>query len=804
MKHMKKTLSLLLTAVMLLSVCCAGLFAQALVSYGSCGPYCSYQLDESGVLAISVSTGTSTMNDYSGSSPAPWKTHASKIKKITIGKGVTNIGAYAFNGLTAVTDVVMDKTVTKIGLFAFQDTTSLNRIYYNGTREQMKSVTVLSGNERFTAAAVLYTNEIGTIALTVTPPKVGDKVSTDGIKAPEGLTFNSVYWTRKNSSGIYAQTTDTTFQAGGEYGIYVSFSAKTDYSVYSSANATVNGETATFKKNSPNNYSVSYRFDKLKAEVSSVAITGLSAPSYGATISTSGIKASAGFIISDSYWTKKNSSGIFAKTTDTTFQRGGEYGLYVSGKIADDYTAAATVTATIGGKSATVQKNGPNYGISCRYDAVKQNVWVTFDPDGGTLSDSEKTKIVTVDGTYGALPTPTKSGKSFDGWYDGSTKITSTSTVTKDANHTLKAHWKDKTPTTVTVTFDPNGGTMLLTEQKRTVTVGSAYGTLPDTVRSGYNFLGWYDGDTLIAADTTVSKTADHTLKAKWESKSTPHTEHTYDAGKVTKEATCTATGEMTYTCTVCGSTKTETIPKAAHAYGDAVVTKKATCTATGEQSYTCTVCGGSYTEVIPKAAHAFVEETTPATLKKSGEVTGTCSVCGETARLRVIYRPKTYTLSANKFTYNGKAKTPSVTVTDAKGKIIDPENYTVSYSNNKQVGAAKVKIVFSGDYSGTKTVKFKILPKKTGIKKLTAGNGAFKATWKQNKTGDGYQIQYATNSKFKSAKTININDASVTAKTVKKLLAEKTYFVRIRTAKVVGSKTYYSDWSKTYKIKTK
>ena len=880
MKHMKKTLSLILTAVMLLSVCSCVLFAQALIGYGSCGPYCNWQLDESGVLAITVSTGTSTMNDYSGSNAAPWKTNASKIKKITIGKGVTNIGEYAFNGLTAVTEVTLDKTVTKIGLFAFQDVTSLNRVYYNGTRDQMKSITVASGNERFSAAPVIYTHEIGTIALTVPAPKAGDKISTDGITAPEGIQFNDMYWSKKGAGGIYSKTTDTTFQAGGEYSFFVSFSPKTDYSIYSSVNATVNGETATFKKNTPTNYSISYRFEKLIGEVSSVAITGISEPSYGATISTSGIKASAGFNISDSYWTKKNSSGIYAKTTDTTFQRGGEYGLHVSGRIADDYTAAASLTATIGSKSATVQKNGPNYGISCHYDAVKQNVWVTFDPDGGTLSDSEKSKIVTVDSTYGALPTPTKSGKSFDGWYDDSTKITASSTVTKDVNHTLKAHWKDKTPTTVTVTFDPNGGTMalsdqtktvtvgdpygqmpvptregytfegwfnasnlqitadktvtvstdhtltakwkkieaktitvkfdtnggsmLLTEAVRTVTVGEAYGTMPVPVRSGYNFVGWYDGETPISAETTVTKTEDHTLKAKWESASAPHTEHTYDAGKVTKEATCTATGEMTYTCTVCGSIKTEVIPVAAHNYSDKVVTKKATCTATGEQTVTCTVCGSSYTEVIPKAAHAFVKETTPATLKKSGEVTGTCSVCGETEVLRVIYRPKTYTLSAKMFTYNGKAKTPSVTVTDAKGNIIDPDNYKLTYSNNKQIGVAKVKITFTGDYSGAKTVKFKILPKKTAIKKLTAGTGSFKASWKQIKTGDGYQIQYATNKSFKKAKTVNINDATVTAKTVKKLLSEKTYYVRIRTVKIVGSKTYYSDWSKTYKIKTK
>ena len=726
--------------------------------------------------------------------------------------------------------------------------------------------------------------EIKTIAVTgVATPAVGNTITTSGIKATTGVTISEMYWTKKGTDGKFTKTSDKTFQYGGTYGIYLLFKASSGYTFASTVTGTVNGKTVTLNHPTPVAYSASYTFAALPAlkKISSVMITGISEPSYGASITASGLKASAGFEITNAVWSKKQSNGIYQTTTEKTFQRGGEYCLTVSGKIATGYEVSGTLSVTFGGNKATVKHSGCEYySASFCYSPVIQKVWVTFDPDGGTIADSEKTKVVTVGETYGLLPTPTKSGKSFDGWYDGSTKITSTSKVQRTANHTLTAHWKDKTPTTVTVTFnanggvmlfsektktvtvgssygtlpiptrsgytfegwynaannpvtaattvtvssdhtltakwkkieantvtvtfDPNGGSMLLTEVTRTVTVGDAYGTLPDTIRSGYKFLGWYDGDTLISDTTTVSKTTDHTLKAKWESETAPHTEHVYDAGKVTKEATCTATGEKTFTCTVCGATKTEVIPMAPHTYADAVVVKEATCTATGEQSFTCSVCGGSYVEVIPKTDHSFEKTTTPATLKKSGEVIGTCSVCGETQRLSVIYRPKTYTLSATKYAYNGKAKKPTVTVTDAKGNVIDPENYTLTYSNNKQVGVAKVKITFQGNYSGAKTVKFKILPKKTAITKLTAGSKAFKATWKEIKSTDGYQLQYATNKCFKDAKTLTFKDAAVTAKTVKKLLAETTYYVRIRTLKDVGSKTYYSDWSKAYKVKTK
>ncbi len=80
------------------------------------------------------------------------------------------------------------------------------------------------------------------------------------------------------------------------------------------------------------------------------------------------------------------------------------------------------------------------------------------------------------------------------------------------------------------------------------------------------------------------------------------HTTHTWDGGKVTKPATETSTGIKTYTCTVCGATKTETIAKLSHTthkWDNGKVTKEATLTETGVKTYTCTVCGTTKTEVI-------------------------------------------------------------------------------------------------------------------------------------------------------------------------------------------------------------
>lgn len=105
--------------------------------------------------------------------------------------------------------------------------------------------------------------------------------------------------------------------------------------------------------------------------------------------------------------------------------------------------------------------------------------------------------------------------------------------------------------------------------------------------------------------------------------------EHKY-ASKVTKEATCTAEGTKTYTCSVCGATKTESIPKKDHSYDKGKVTTAATCTAEGVKTYTCT-CGATKTESVPKKDHDYKSEvTTEATCTAEGVKTVTCTACGK------------------------------------------------------------------------------------------------------------------------------------------------------------------------------
>lgn len=88
--------------------------------------------------------------------------------------------------------------------------------------------------------------------------------------------------------------------------------------------------------------------------------------------------------------------------------------------------------------------------------------------------------------------------------------------------------------------------------------------------------------------------------------------------------------------------------------------------------------------------------------------------------------------------------------------------------------------------------------PKGVSLVSVTNQKGKkLKVTWKKNAAATGYEVQYSTSSKFKSAKKVKIKKASTTSTTISKLTKGKKYYVRIRTYKTVSGKTYYSGWSK-------
>ena len=153
---------------------------------------------------------------------------------------------------------------------------------------------------------------------------------------------------------------------------------------------------------------------------------------------------------------------------------------------------------------------------------------------------------------------------------------------------------------------------------------------------------------------------------------------------------------------------------------------------------------------------------------------------------------------------FTGKAITQNVTVKVGNTVLKNGTDYTVSYSNNKKVGKATVKITGKGKYGGVITKTFKINPAKQKIQKLTAKSKAFFIDWAQKGSATGYEIQYATNSKFTSAKKVTITNNKTDKTTVSKLSANKKYYVRVRSYTTVKGTKYYGAWSATKTVTTK
>lgn len=191
------------------------------------------------------------------------------------------------------------------------------------------------------------------------------------------------------------------------------------------------------------------------------------------------------------------------------------------------YTFAGWFTAASGGTqiSSTTTVTG-NVTYYAHWTATKRSYTATFNGNGGsTPSPSSITKEYNA--ALGTLPTCSRTGYTFLGWYtasSGGTKISTTTVVTKDI--TYYAQWSINS---YTLTFNPNGGTV--TPTSKDLEYNSAYGTLPTPTRASdaqytYTFAGWYTAATGGTQVTAATKMAakDTTVYAHWTSNTRSYT----------------------------------------------------------------------------------------------------------------------------------------------------------------------------------------------------------------------------------------------------------------------------------------
>lgn len=199
---------------------------------------------------------------------------------------------------------------------------------------------------------------------------------------------------------------------------------------------------------------------------------------------------------------------------------------------------------------------------------------------------------------------------------------------------------------------------------------------------------------------------------------------HSWDGGKITKAATCTAAGTKTYTCTRCKKTRTETIAATGHkAVKDAAVA--ATCETTGKtEGSHCSVCGTVLKAQTTVAAlgHDYGEWKTikVATYTEPGQAERVCrrnASHKEYRQLPILEKAKidlsacSIQLSEQTYVYDGTEKTPTVTITYNEKTLTEGKDYQVYFADNVNPGTAKITAIAKtdSDYTGTATITFEI-----------------------------------------------------------------------------------------------
>lgn len=289
--------------------------------------------------------------------------------------------------------------------------------------------------------------------------------------------------------------------------------------------------------------------------------------------------------------------------------------------------------------------------------------------------------------------------------------------------------------------------------------------------------------------------------------------QHTCGEWKVVTPATYDAAGEETRTCSVCGAVETRELAQLIcnHTSKRLVTDKEATCTAAGSGHYVCDTCGKTVQTNVSIAAKGHTwgawTVTVKPTTSKAGEESRTCSVCKQTEKHQVskLSQKKykiTYKLNKGK---NNK-KNPK-TYTSAKKVVLKKptrKGYAFKGWYTDRKCTKKITSIKKGSkknytvYAKWSKVKVK---KTTGLKVTNTKGKNLVVKYFKVSGAKGYQITYATNSKFTKGKKV-VNTTKRT-KTIQKLKKGKTYYVRVRAYKKDSTgRKVYGKYSTVKKIK--
>lgn len=225
------------------------------------------------------------------------------------------------------------------------------------------------------------------------------------------------------------------------------------------------------------------------------------------------------------------------------------------------------------------------------------------------------------------------------------------------------------------------------------------------------------------------------------------------------------------------------------------------TTTATGTTSGTGSTSTSSTTNTTSTNGTTSSDNAIVSTDKAAGTITAQYTIqAKDVSKASDISVPKI----SNK-TYNGKAQKPAVTVVDnTRGAVLtEGTDYTRTDASNTTPGTATVTLTFIENYTGTKTLSYKIVPKKTSISRVSAGKKKATVSYKKVSGISGYQVKAGTNRAVtKGTKTKNTTKTKYTMNSLK---SDKRYYFKVRTYYTTSAgKKAYSSWSGVKSVKVK
>jgi len=625
-----------------LSIPCSATIAADTSTFGNC----------TNIEKITLTKGTGTMPSfYSNYKCTPWYISRAKLTELIIEDGITNIGAHMFNGNTSIVSITMPSSITTIGANAFYGCTNLSSISVSENLSEIGTYAFYNCTKLNSFDFPNKLETIGTYAFTnsgITSVILGSSVNNIQTAAFSGCnSLTNVYLLNKDCTIAKATTTLPTSAVLYGYGgstleAYATKNSRTFVEIYGACpqcgsydmSRVITEPTCTeqgYSSYSCNSCTHSFIDDYTEAKGHTVVVDEAVAPTCtetglteGSHCSVCGIVLTAQTIVSATGHTVITDTAVAPTCTETGLTEGSHCSVCNEVFVAQQtvkalghsyemqVTKIATCTST-GTRTYTCNRCGEKYTEvipMLEHTVVKDKSIAATCTEAGKTEGSHCSVCGTVLVAQETIPA---TGHNYD---DG------------------------------VVTTEPT----CINSGVRTYTCSFCGNTRTETIKAhGHNIVNDAAVPATCTSDgVTAGSHCSICGEVFNEQQTIPALGHSWDNGKITKKATCTAAGVKTFTCSVCAATKAEPIAATGHTevIDEAI---EPNCTETGltEGSH-CSTCGQVLIEqaIIPALGHKEVKDNAvAATCTKDGLTEGThCSVCDAVLVEREVVPAKGHT----------------------------------------------------------------------------------------------------------------------------------------------------------------